>query len=422
MNNVCWKEYELGELLFYEQPTPYIVSSTKYNDRYKMPVLTAGKSFILGYTNETHGVYDSLPVIIFDDFTTASRYVNFKFKVKSSAMKILSPNTELVLPKFIYYRMQIIQFDHSTHKRYWIQQYSKIKVAIPPIPVQERIVARIEELFSELDNGVETLQKTKQQLAVYRQAVLKNAFEGAFTSGWRVENRDFTVEKIWLEIAEKKKQCRNLKVYELEESLQLSSLPESWKWVNIGDISLGPEYGTSQKSLEKGKVPVVRMGNLQNGIIDWTDLVFSNNDTEIEKYRLMPGDVLFNRTNSPELVGKTAIYRGEQEAIFAGYLIRINQFDCINPEYLAYYMNSFTAKQYGNKVKTDGVNQSNINGKKLCAYPFPLCSQEEQAQVVYELESRLSVCDTIEKTVDTALQQAEAMRQSILKQAFEGRL
>ena len=419
---IQWREYELGELLSYEQPTPYIVSSTDYNDKYKTPVLTAGKSFILGYTNETQSVYTALPVIIFDDFTTASQYVNFEFKVKSSAMKILTPNTELVLPKFIYYQMQIIRFDHSTHKRYWIQQYSKIKVAIPPIPEQEQIVARIEELFSELDNGVETLRKTKQQLTVYRQAVLKNAFEGAFTSGWRVENRDFTVEKIWLEIVENKKQCKNLKVSELEESIQLSSLPESWKWVNIGDISFGPEYGTSQKSLEKGKVPVVRMGNLQNGIINWTDLVFSNDDAEIEKYRLMPGDVLFNRTNSPELVGKTAIYRGEQEAIFAGYLIRINQFDCINPEYLAYYMNSFTAKQYGNKVKTDGVNQSNINGKKLCSYPFPLCSQEEQAQVVYELESRLSVCDSIEKTVDTALQQAEAMRQSILKQAFEGRL
>lgn len=181
MNTTCeWREYELGELLSYEQPTPYIVESTDYNDKYKTPVLTAGKSFILGYTNETNGVYTALPVIIFDDFTTASQYVNFEFKVKSSAMKILTPNTELVLPKFIYYRMQIIQFDHSTHKRYWIQQYSKIKVSIPPIPVQEQIVAKIEELFSELDNGVETLQKTKQQLAVYRQAVYHdviNSFE-----------------------------------------------------------------------------------------------------------------------------------------------------------------------------------------------------------------------------------------------------
>ena len=171
-----WTEYELGELLSYEQPTPYIVESTDYNDKYKTPVLTAGKSFILGYTNETNGVYTALPVIIFDDFTTASQYVNFEFKVKSSAMKILTPNTELVLPKFIYYRMQIIQFDHSTHKRYWIQQYSKIKVSIPTIPVQEQIVAKIEELFSELDNGVETLRKTKRQLAVYRQAVISAAF------------------------------------------------------------------------------------------------------------------------------------------------------------------------------------------------------------------------------------------------------
>lgn len=171
-----YSEYELGDLLEYEQPTAYIVESTDYSDSYSVPVLTAGKSFILGYTNEMDGVFDKTPVIIFDDFTTATQYVNFPFKVKSSAMKILHINKDLVLPKYIYYRIQIIQFDHSTHKRYWIQQYSKIRVSIPPIPEQERIVARIEELFSQLDAGVETLKKTKAQLAVYRQAVLKEAF------------------------------------------------------------------------------------------------------------------------------------------------------------------------------------------------------------------------------------------------------
>lgn len=96
-----WKEYELGQLLNYEQPSPYIVKSTNYSDTYSTPVLTAGKSFIIGYTDEAVGIYNSLPVIIFDDFTTASQYVNFPFKVKSSAMKILSPNVNLVLPKFI---------------------------------------------------------------------------------------------------------------------------------------------------------------------------------------------------------------------------------------------------------------------------------------------------------------------------------
>ena len=134
-----WKEYELGKLLPYEQPTAYIVESTDYSDAYNIPVLTAGKSFILGYTNETRGIFNQLPVIIFDDFTTATKYVNFKFKVKSSAMKILHINTDLVLPKYIYYRMQIIQFDHSTHKRYWIQQYSKLKIPVPPFPAQWKL-------------------------------------------------------------------------------------------------------------------------------------------------------------------------------------------------------------------------------------------------------------------------------------------
>lgn len=189
------KEYELGELLPYEQPSAYIVESTDYSDSYKTPVLTAGKSFILGYTNETEGIFDKLPVIIFDDFTTATQYVNFKFKVKSSAMKILNINTELVLPKYIFYRMQIIQSDHSTHKRYWIQQYSKLKVAIPPLSEQERIVTRIEELFSELDKAVETLQTTKQQLAVYRQAVLKEAFEAGI-QGYNAKSDMLSIEEL----------------------------------------------------------------------------------------------------------------------------------------------------------------------------------------------------------------------------------
>lgn len=155
-----WKEYSLEKLLSYEQPTPYIVESTEYDDSFETPVLTAGASFVLGYTDETDGIYNQVPVIIFDDFTTASRYVNFPFKVKSSAMKILTANKELVVPKFIYYRMQTINFEHSTHKRYWIQQYSKIKVEIPSLSEQKRVVNKIEELFSELDSAVETLKKT----------------------------------------------------------------------------------------------------------------------------------------------------------------------------------------------------------------------------------------------------------------------
>ena len=316
-----------------------------------------------------------------------------------------------VTTKYMFYYMMFIKpkliskGKGGTQKNISQTVLNSIDVVVPPLAVQHRIVTKIEELFSHLDSGVETLKKTKQQLTVYRQAVLKEAFEGKFTESWRKTHSCSIQIKAENHLIEK---------------ITLPYIPDEWKWVSIGDISSGVEYGTSSKSEKAGKVPVIRMGNLQGGVIDWSDLAFTSDCDEIKKYRLKSGDVLFNRTNSPELVGKTAIYKGEREAIFAGYLIRINQKEFINPQYLTYYMNGFTAKQYGNLVKTDGVNQSNINGKKLCSYPFPLCSIEEQERVVYELESRLSVCDSIEKTVDDALQQAEALRQSILKKAFEG--
>lgn len=132
-------------MLNYEQPTKYIVSSTEYDNKYKVPVLTAGQSFILGYTDETDDVFENVPVIIFDDFTTASKYVNFPFKVKSSAMKILHNHDSNVSDlKFIYTMMQNITFDSSTHKRYWISEFSDIEIPLPSIEDQKRIVAKLE--------------------------------------------------------------------------------------------------------------------------------------------------------------------------------------------------------------------------------------------------------------------------------------
>lgn len=378
MNTTCeWREYELGELLSYEQPTPYIVESTDYNDKYKTPVLTAGKSFILGYTNETNGVYTALPVIIFDDFTTASQYVNFEFKVKSSAMKILTPNTELVLPKFIYYRMQIIQFDHSTHKRYWIQQYSKIKVSIPTIPVQEQIVAKIEELFSELDNGVETLRKTKQQLAVYRQAVLKNAFS---------------------HITEKK------------------TIREMSSVVTSGS------RGWAQYYSDQG-AKFVRIGNLTRDRIriDLSDIQFVDlpDGAEGKRTQLQPNDVLVSITADLGSIG--LVPDGIGEAYVNQHIAMVRFLNPVQGEFMAWYLRSdygqkdlLKNKRGGGKL---GLGLDDIRDSRV-----PVVCDAEAIRIVGNIEARLSVCDSIEKTVDTALQQAEAMRQSILKQAFEGRL
>ena len=290
---------------------------------------------------------------------------------------------------FLYYSLSspnvYSQFDKlatgSTVRNLNSELVAKVIVSIPPFPEQRAIAKKLESLFSSLDAGVADLKKAQQQLKIYRQAVLKKAFEGELTNNKKVE------------------------------------------YVHLGELCDGVEYGTSAKSNEKGEIPVLRMGNIQNGLFDWKNLVYTDDKSEIDKYLLEKYDVLFNRTNSAELVGKTAIYKGERPAIFAGYLIRINyKKDVLDPFYLCYYLNSHEAKNYGSSVKSFGVNQSNINGTKLKAYPIPFTPFEEQKKIVKQIESRLSVCDSIEQNIKESLVKAEALRQSILKIAFKGNL
>lgn len=169
-------EYKkLGEVLEYEQPTKYIVKSTEYDDSYSIPVLTAGQSFILGYTNEQKGVFDASkdnPVIIFDDFTTSFHWVDFPFKIKSSAMKMLRPKDDSINFKYIHYAMQCIGFVPGEHTRYWISKYSMFTIPVPPLEVQEEIV-RILDRFSDYAAELQAeLQARKEQYEYYRNLLL----------------------------------------------------------------------------------------------------------------------------------------------------------------------------------------------------------------------------------------------------------
>jgi len=168
-----WQPRRLSEMLSYEQPGRYLVQTSKQLDTGRVPVLTAGKTFILGYTNEIHGIYTAHPVIIFDDFTTASKYVDFDFKAKSSAMKILSARIGVNL-RFVYERMQLIDFPLGDHKRYWISEYSKQEILVPNEPEQ----AAIAEVVSDSEAEITALRERLSKARAMKQGMMQQLLTG----------------------------------------------------------------------------------------------------------------------------------------------------------------------------------------------------------------------------------------------------
>ena len=427
-----WKWVKFEDLLDYIQPTKYIVESTDYNDKYKTPVLTAGKSFIIGYTNENEGIFNSLPVIIFDDFTTANKFVNFPFKVKSSAMKILKPKSKDVNILFVFYYMQTVKISFDTHKRYWISVFSKLPVPLPPLPVQQAIVSKIEELFSELDNGIAQLKTAQQQLKTYRQSVLKWAFEGKLTEEWRLVGMagfEPTTSK-------NKKSRKSInptnhgldnKLNAEREGFEPPDLPEGWKWVKSGDLFSFVTSGSRgwAKYYSNDGAIFIRITNMDFNTLDLdlreSSIQYVNPPLGSEGIRtkIQEGDFLFSITG---YLGMFAIAPKLDNAFVNQHVCLCRPIDGFNKKYVGYWIISESGGiHYLNKNKKGAV-KAGLNLDDLKSFPVPICSLEEQHQIVQEIESRLSVADKLEESISASLQQAEALRQSILKRAFEGRL
>ncbi|MBF6642170.1 restriction endonuclease subunit S [Flavobacterium sp. J49] len=381
-----WKVKKLEDLLDYIQPTKYIVKSTDYDNSYKTPVLTAGKTFILGKTDETDGIFDSLPVIIFDDFTTANKLVNFKFKVKSSAMKILKPKDENVNLLFVYYYIQTIRISFDTHKRYWISVFSKLPIGIPTPETQQAIVSKIEELFSELEKGIEDLKTTQLQLKTYRQSVLKWAFEGKLTN----------------------------------ENVKDGELPEGWRVVMISEIAkieTGTTPSKNNPDFYGNEFPFYKPTDLEAG-----NNVFKSKDglTElgVKKARYVP-EFSTLVTCIGATIGKTGFIKTG-----GGFNQQINAIvpnKGVNPLFVYYQAIGLNF----NKQIIDNASATTlpiINKGKFQILKMVICDSSEQNFIVQEIESRLSVADKMEESIAQSLLQAEALRQSILKKAFSGEL
>ena len=255
-------------------------------------------------------------------------------------------------------------------------------IPVPSLPEQERIVSRIEELFSQLDAGVETLKKTKAQLAVYRQAAITEAFS--------VENNT--------------------------PNICLSDIAQI-----IGGITKGRDLSGT----ETIELPYLRVANVQNGYLDLSKIkTIKLRVDEKERYLLKPGDVLYTEGGDRDKLGRGTVWRGEiKDCVHQNHIFkaRVDQSKAI-PEYVALWSMSTPARNYFYQKGKQSVNLASINKTVLSALTLPLPTLEKQREIINHIESRLSVCDSIEQTVDAALHQAEAMRQSILKDAFEGRL
>ena len=190
-----WTPRELGDCLDYRQPTQYLVASTAYNDSYEIPVVTAGKTFILGHTDETEGVFDEpLPVVIFDDFTTATQYVDFRFKAKSSAMKILLAKQNANI-KFIYESMQQIDYEVGAHGRHWISAYSKIKVAVPKLDEQQKIA----DCLSSLDELITAQARKMDALKTHKKGLMQQLFPREGETQPRLRFPEFRDAGEWVE-------------------------------------------------------------------------------------------------------------------------------------------------------------------------------------------------------------------------------
>ena len=308
---------------------------------------------------------------------------------------------------------------------------NSIQIPLAPLNEQRRIVAKIEALKARSQRVKEELEAIAPLLDQFRQSVLAAAFHGDLTADWRQKNPDIEPATRVLESLREKRfsqartpaQLQKLnEIYSSQEEEDSNLLPESWRYIALEKLCDSFQYGTSAKSLASGKVPVLRMGNIQNGEIDGSDVVYTSDEDEIEKYKLKIGDVLFNRTNSPELVGKTGIYRGEHQAIFAGYLIKINNTQELDSEYLNYCLNTGYAKEYCWRVKTDGVSQSNINAQKLGKFELPFCSLEEQREVVRRINSLFLVANRLKQNYKEAKAYLDQLDRSILAKAFRGEL
>lgn len=345
-NGVEWKK--LGEVLQYEQPTKYIVKNTDYIDN-GIPVLTAGKTFILGYTNENnyYPATKDNPVILFDDFTTAFKWIDFNFKVKSSAVKLLTliDNKNYIF-KYIYYAMQSIHYATLEHSRQWIEKYSNIQIPVPPLAVQAEIV-KILDNFTEL---TAELTARKKQYEYYRDKLL--SFDNILKRGGVIKK-----------LGEVSKIIRGASPRPINK--YITDKADGMPWIKIGDVK------TENKYITETKEKITLNGVQKSKIVNVGDFILSNS-------------MSFGRPYISKIKG----------CIHDGWL-SISKFEkYLLSDFLYYSLTtSWIQQSFKQNASSGTVQNLNINIVKDVNIPIP--PLEVQAEIVGILDKFESMCNSL---------------------------
>jgi type I restriction enzyme, S subunit len=383
-----WKWVKLDEISDKISLNKIKIKQKDYLQEGKFPVVDQGQDLIGGYFNDEKLIVPNKPpYVIFGDHTKIKKFINFKFIPGADGVKVLKPKI-IIEAKFLYYSLFTIRIEDKGYARHF-QLLEKELFPLPPLKTQQLIVSKIEELFSELDKGIENLKTAQQQLKTYRQSVLKWAFEGKLT------NKD----------------------------VKEGELPDGWEWVNIEDVSKVGTGATPLKSRTDyygGKIAWVTSGALNDEFVrEATDFVTEKaiKETNLSVY---PKNTLLVAMYGE---GKT---RGKcSELLINACTNQAIAAICFDEKTISVkpYLKYFLLKNYEDvRKKSSGGVQPNLNLGIIKKLEFPLPSVKEQNQIVQEIESRLSVADKLEENITQSLQQVEALRQSILKKAFEGKL
>ena len=410
-----WTSIKLRDVIDIIPLTGKKLKQSEYLEEGKVPVIDQGQSFIGGYTDKVEmKINCTSPVIVFGDHTKVIKYVNFDFIAGADGIKVIKPE-EVFIPKLFFYFLQAVPLPDRGYSRHF-QFLEKSLIPIPPLPEQHRIVAKIEELFSDLDAGAEALRKAKAQLRLYRQAVLKAAFEGRLTAAWREAHK---VEKF---IGDNSNLIQ-------ENAPDLFALPRGWGWAKLNIVCNKIQDGShfspkvQYDSPAEGRYLYITAKNIKENGIDLSNVTYVDNDFHksiIDRCNPGKGDVLLIKDGVKTGIAAINQLKTEFSLLSSVALFKTNKMILL-PHYLKHYLNSpvgfrmITGQMTGTAIKR-------IILDKLRTSYIPLAPFPEQQKIVEEIERLLSIANEVENSIDRGLKQSRIMRQSILKKAFQGGL